>query len=262
MCIPVCLHKAKFFFIFSRFNQIMDNMNFRNEFIKAVNSREYFIDKLGVFDFPIRNQDIESPQQLSDFLNEISDRIVLDVTLKSIELKYFYNIIAELLVDFCKITINDNSYFLQNNIQVVIEDYNTKYQEGISEVTPLSDLTNGELKVIQDFSRRKYEACEALSNRIAAKLNISSVTTLSKINLNLSVAEIALLFRLMADEGIIEIKNNEEFYRSLTSTFSSKKTPDISPSSFKNKYLSPDGKSISNIDSLLVNLRQRIKKIQ
>lgn len=83
-----------------------------------------------------------------------------------------------------------------------------------------------------------------------------------KTKIKLSVGELALLFRLLKEEGLFEYKYETEIYRLIANTFSTKIQENLSEASIKNKYYSPDNTAIKNLDVLLINLRQQLKKIQ
>lgn len=84
----------------------------------------------------------------------------------------------------------------------------------------------------------------------------------SKLELDLSVPDIALLFRLLYEEGLLKYKSKTEIYQHISLAIKSSKQENISPKSLKNKFLSPDNSSLEKFDILLVNLRQKLKKIQ
>jgi len=84
----------------------------------------------------------------------------------------------------------------------------------------------------------------------------------NKLKLNMSVPDIALLFRLLDEEKLLMYTYKTEIYQFIASSFKTEKKEEISSASVKNKFLSPDNTSIKNLDALLVNLRQHLKKIQ
>lgn len=98
---------------------------------------------------------------------------------------------------------------------------------------------------------------------IKDSIEVNSISkTYNKLELKLSVPEIALLLRLLDEENIFTYKFKTELFRFVTTNFSTVIQENISEASVKNKFLSPDNSAVKNIDALLVNMRQQLKKIQ
>ncbi|MEI6750266.1 MAG: hypothetical protein WCM93_14005, partial [Bacteroidota bacterium] len=63
---------------------------------------------------------------------------------------------------------------------------------------------------------------------------------LPKIPTDLTVAELAFLFRALHDAKLMKPFHDEDLYRVIAAFFSSRNKEDISPKNIKNKFLSPD----------------------
>lgn len=126
------------------------------------------------------------------------------------------------------------------------------------------DLENPEISFLferyHQFSQVKYDAIEKLEEKLKAVFESGDKS--KRLKTKLSVGELSLLFRILHEEKLFEIDSNADLYRFLSENFSTKQANTISDKSIKNKFLSPDNTSINNIDALLVNLRQQLKKIQ
>jgi hypothetical protein len=150
----------------------------------------------------------------------------------------------------------------------VIFDYSVISKAGkteniIEEYIPI-DLSSvkyaGMIKAYNEFSVIKHKGLCSLEEILL--FNISEASTLNKLKLNLSVPEIALLFRLLSDEQKIISSTKSEIHRFIANSFQTKKQSDLSVASIKNKFDTPESNALTNIDALLVNLRQQLKKIK
>jgi hypothetical protein len=83
-----------------------------------------------------------------------------------------------------------------------------------------------------------------------------------KIKTDLSVPELAYLFRVLKEEKLINIASGkaEEFFRAVSDSFSSKMQPEISPKSFKTDFYSPDPNIINFWHQKFIHFAQRAKK--
>jgi hypothetical protein len=240
----------------------METMNYRNEFVKTLNDRKFFIDTIGAMPFRISNEHCNSPQEQQYILNECITRILLDQTLKEEDLHYFLNLLGDLLEEFTLCAVNGNECFLQDNIEVEMADCDVKSMTGISTPISLSKLEYKDLRILETYCKAKFEACESLKNKIQDRFNVKIKPSSPKITLDLSVGEIALLFKLLLKDKILISDNQEEMYRTIASTFSSKKATDISVSSLKNKFLSPDPTTVEKMDIVLTRLKQILGELK
>jgi len=86
-----------------------------------------------------------------------------------------------------------------------------------------------------------------------------------KFKFNLTVKQIAALFRILEESKFLEIPDRKqvEFAKAITSIFYSKATGDtknMSSNSFRNHYLNPDPEALDFWHSEFVNLRQTATK--
>lgn len=89
-----------------------------------------------------------------------------------------------------------------------------------------------------------------------------SFAGIDKIKTNLTVTEIALLFRTLHDNKLIEVKNKTDLFQTISKVFSSKKQEDISANTIKNHFDAPDYKAIETWDIEFTNLRSTIRRIK
>ena len=79
------------------------------------------------------------------------------------------------------------------------------------------------------------------------------------IQTNLSVPELALLFRILVDEKIVKLSGSKvDLFRSITKLFQSKSSTSISEDSFKNKYNSPESSAIDFWDEKFNDFRDNV----
>ncbi len=83
-----------------------------------------------------------------------------------------------------------------------------------------------------------------------------------KLKTNFSEDELALLFKLLDIEKKFDRKYPVEIIRMLTNSFTTKGTDSIDEDSIRNKFYSPSESAISNINALLINLRQQLIKVE
>lgn len=84
---------------------------------------------------------------------------------------------------------------------------------------------------------------------------------LPKIPTDLSVAELAFLFRALYDAKQLKPIHDEDLYRAIAAFFSSRKKEDISVPSIKNKFLSPEAIAVNYWDSGFAKLHSITTKI-
>lgn len=82
----------------------------------------------------------------------------------------------------------------------------------------------------------------------------------NKLKTNLTVKEIAYLFRALYDEGIIEAKHKTDIFNFIAESFSSKQKEDVSANSIKNAFDVPDFNAIDFWQGKFTHLMQRAKK--
>lgn len=116
--------------------------------------------------------------------------------------------------------------------------------------------SNELIKAYSEFSSIKITFLQKLQDLI--NLDFNHANQLKKMKVKLSVADLAFLFRLLSEEKVIETKYNTDIFKFISDSFTTKGSDGISIKSIKNNFDSPQNNSISNIDALLVNLRQKL----
>ncbi|MGW8124093.1 hypothetical protein ACV07N_15650 [Roseivirga echinicomitans] len=86
--------------------------------------------------------------------------------------------------------------------------------------------------------------------------------SLEKINTDLTVDEISLLFSIFIDSGVIDGRNKKSLSRTISKVFSSKNSKDIKEDSIYNKLTSPNEKAFTTLGSLFEELPRLLKKFE
>ena len=81
-----------------------------------------------------------------------------------------------------------------------------------------------------------------------------------KLKTNLTVKEIAYLFRALHDEGIIESRQKTDVFNFIAENFSSKQKEDISGNSIKNAFDTPDFNAVDFWQEKFTHFMQKAKK--
>jgi predicted metal-dependent hydrolase len=82
----------------------------------------------------------------------------------------------------------------------------------------------------------------------------------NKLKTNLTVKEIAYLFRVLNDEGIIDAKHKTDIFNFIAENFSSKQKEDVSVNSIKNAFDTPDFNAMDFWFEKFIRLRDNVKK--
>lgn len=77
---------------------------------------------------------------------------------------------------------------------------------------------------------------------------------LTKLTSDLSVAQLALLFKLLSESGVITNNNQQEILKSVAHNFSSSKSKNISINSLQNKYYNHDSGTIQTVRFKLIEM--------
>lgn len=184
--------------------------------------------------------------------------------------------LSKAIHSFELLEIREKEFYFQRNSRI------TAYN-GIHTEYTIEDVKNQFFQRVVKVSQLKYDFTNRLIDGLKEVLSIevqiepeeniiqvnqeenvepTSSFEFSKLKINLPVSDIALLFRLLEEEGLINCKHKTEIYRFISATIESKNQENISVASIKNKFGTPDNSTTSNIDALLVNLRIHLKNIQ
>jgi hypothetical protein len=94
------------------------------------------------------------------------------------------------------------------------------------------------------------------------KSNNQQIMTNNKLKTKLTVPQLALLFKLLDDEKLFDIKTKTELHKFISNNFQTKKQENISESSVKNKMDTPEATALEFWDETLLHLRQQVQKIK
>lgn len=98
------------------------------------------------------------------------------------------------------------------------------------------------------FEQAAEQARSDFKDGLLGSTNIISPTKVDdkkKLRTNLTVAELAYLFKAMLSEGFITSRKNSEIYSFISDNFSSKKQEKISPNTIKNHFEATDNATLT-----------------
>ena len=133
-----------------------------------------------------------------------------------------------------------------------LKDSPTYRKHHLSNIMTLVDVTLDKLIVFIEDKLKNYDS--TLLN------SMSSSNGFGKVKSNLTVSQMALFFRLLCDENILQTDNITKLSKQIASSFSSKQKDDISYKSVKNNFDSPQNEAIEFWETKLVRLRQLLNK--
>jgi hypothetical protein len=216
------------------------------------------------FDFYGYNSHFLFEKDFVEGINQIIYDFKIKKSLNKLTIEYFQVLVDELELaksSFELINVRNNEFHYQGGAKIIWSD-----GPGDNEEKTLDSLEEKFFEEIRKISEFKYEMTKELIdslNEITISNNVSNVesTNLRKLELKLSVADIALLFRLFDEEGLINYKYQTEIYRHIASTMSTERQTNISEASVKNKFLTTDNTAIGNLNALLTNLKIQLNKL-
>lgn len=197
---------------------------------------------------------------IGDYMPEMKKRKLLGV----ISNDYIEVVTSQLkntLLSYELVDINNQKFYYQKNATIKM------FEPGMPEFI-IEDVDEAIFEDIVRISQTRYEITNKLKLGLdellqieKTDMNTESTTSHSKLGINLSVPEIALLFRLLDEENIVAYKHKTEMYRHIANTLKTAKQDSISESSVKNKFLSPDNTAITNMKVLLTNMKIALNKL-
>jgi len=114
-----------------------------------------------------------------------------------------------------------------------------------------------------DYSLEFNNLLEQLKEIIQSQTkNFPLQNFIPKLGTQLTVSELALLFRLLDEEKIFNNRHKTDIYRFIVDSFESVKQKQISESSIKNKFLTPEISAIEKIKTLLTNLKIQLQRLE
>lgn len=105
-----------------------------------------------------------------------------------------------------------------------------------------------------DAYKKRYYGLEPIPNPD------QSSKSKKKLKTNLTVKEIAYLFRALHDEGIIESRQKTDLFNFIAENFSSKQKDEVSANSIKNAFDTPDVNAVDFWQGKFIHLMQKSKK--
>ena len=81
-----------------------------------------------------------------------------------------------------------------------------------------------------------------------------------KLNINLTIPEIALFFRLMVETKLIQTSTRTQIFDFITDNLKTESSENLSKASIKNKYYSPENSSLEGLEKVLTNMLEVLKR--
>lgn len=116
------------------------------------------------------------------------------------------------------------------------------------------------LDEIKKINNLKIEYLDQLGSLIDSFSFETAQPLKQKLKTNLTVKEIAYLFRALHDEGIIEARQKTDIFNFISESFSSKQKEDISANSIKNAFDTPDFNAVDFWQEKFTHFMQKAKK--
>lgn len=144
-------------------------------------------------------------------------------------------------------------HFLRKTRQTMLHPNLAFNPDYISLCEMLQKWINEEIAFIEKTSQ--------LSLPIPGKYQQTEKQVSEKVLANISVAELAFTFKLLADTRLLEIRNHKEFFRSVASTYRTRNSENISSESMRIKFYKPEPAVQKSIKNHLIKLLNHINKI-
>lgn len=143
-------------------------------------------------------------------------------------------------------------YDTQRKIRQLLIVPNLIYKEEQASINKLvENWLNEEIAYIQKTAQ--------LPLPVPASSGLPEIAPAEKLQANMSVAELAFLFKAMSDTGLIKIPNYKEFFQSVVSTYRTKQSPSISSESFRVKFYAPEPGAQLAVKQHIISLMNYIK---
>lgn len=92
--------------------------------------------------------------------------------------------------------------------------------------------------------------------------NLIKGESIPSIQTNLSLAQLAVMLRLMIEVGLIKSTNHAEFFRTAILLFKTRKAADVTPQSLKAKYYAPESSGCNIVKEYLFQMINQIRNFQ
>lgn len=116
------------------------------------------------------------------------------------------------------------------------------------------------LDEIKEVNNLKIDYLDQLVNLIDGFSFETAPVPSKKLKTNLTVKELAYLFRALHDEKIIESRQKTDIFNFIADNFSSKQKDEISANSIKNAFDTPDYNAVDFWQEKFTHLMQKAKK--
>lgn len=129
---------------------------------------------------------------------------------------------------------------------------------------PLEELnTDWMIESIRLYNEYRYDIINYLISGFEKILKKPAVenSNSEKLDLNVTIGDIALLFRLLNENKVFLAKHNTHIYRLINNSFKISGRDSFNEGSIKNAYNDPDPNSVKNLEILLANMKASLKKI-
>lgn len=258
------------------FELILDNTPLYKRILSIEYNEDYQYDEYGNL---ITYQNFEYADEYYETMLSVANKILLHITkeysinnINDTDIAVYLHQLNYQKDNFIMRKMKGEEYLCHNRAYYYIADPDPDETKVTYQLEELSYDRN--IKEIINYSEHHYNIIQylilglqkILKKRERTKeenfMSTQLSSEFSKLKFDLSVSDIALLFRLLHEEGLINNKTKTDIYKYISATIKSKNQDNISADSIKNKFLSPDNSSLEKIDVLLVNLRQTLKKIQ
>lgn len=87
---------------------------------------------------------------------------------------------------------------------------------------------------------------------------LAEKAAVEKVQANMSVAELAFLFKTLKDTGLIKIPNYNDFFQTMASTYCTRQSPNLSADSFRNKFYSHEPAIRKTVRTHIIALMNKI----
>ena len=179
--------------------------------------------------------------------------LVYRINYNSFEIQYYKTSLIKIEVDSIE-NIPDKIDYLYHRLKIVNQcrsRVNIAFDEGL---TSLKDQITMWLEEEIKYLNKKNAISKTESD-----INLFSETEKIKIDTSLTVAQLALFFKLMSDVGIVTNKTQNDIFKHLAENYQTANASEISIGSIKNKYYNIENVSIELIKQKTIEMLNHLK---
>lgn len=171
--------------------------------------------------------------------------------------------------------INGREFYFQTSALINLYDGESSYfsiedlqEHFFDEVVQVSQLKydytlrfiDG-LKEVLQIEAQNIDSESTSSDETDNQSNDSHSNTIERIELNVSLSDIVLLFRLLEENKVFTVKHKTHIFRMIQNSFKGPNKSIYNVGSIKNAFNEPDTKSVKNLEFLLANMKTSLKNI-